>query len=773
MLQEDYEFEFDESGRIIGVSTLTPTATANTIDNTQDNSFSEQYSNIYYDNVDYDQNEEVDDEDEDEVDLSDIIELLQEEFPYLQSGDILSILSNHLQLAITDNKNKIFDVNPFNRPDLHEIFQNVNFKSVREELNDIQYEKMTKEKGAKRNDDNTYGFISCDDDEYEYESDLYGEDEAIIDITKRLQNQSIDDEETLMEEWYATEDKRNELIGKLLNSEKEKSPINKNRKGKKGKKARNKQKKSKVEVAKHEDEKENNDPISDSQSKLLEFKRILDTDKNDTQTQPQINLTIPEFDSKQNSNLDFLINSFPKTDIVIIKFTFQQNNYNIEQTIDDLLFFESYHKGESNNENNKDKWTFVKIGKTANNKEENSISFDTPSKKTKKTKKSKSKIIDKSNDFTNIKLSNGATIKLSNKNTIGLNTIRKEFLPNYNDSSKNSITWNEIDLKSNELINLLCIKKENSKSILLKYNNIIGLSLIGIIRFRYLKLKEQQQQINSTIINNDDNSFKNQIYDLVIVGNPEAKLIDVDFLFITFRILSHLHLNDDKKQEIVFEKLFKILTHIIKDEVQRYTKSEIWNKFIHIEHSTNTNSNTNTNGNTNTNNKTKTRPKTKILQQSSTINIKDTKFSNGFQKVSYSKSNSNSRSNLYPISYSYSNPNSEMENEKRILINNWSHQISRYPKKSDSRIDLHGISYRLAMEAIQEILIIWWNKEKENRDHGNYTTLTIITGKGLHSENGIGKISSGVYRTLTRLRFNYDIPEGGGCYTVYDKKRPK
>lgn len=95
-------------------------------------------------------------------------------------------------------------------------------------------------------------------------------------------------------------------------------------------------------------------------------------------------------------------------------------------------------------------------------------------------------------------------------------------------------------------------------------------------------------------------------------------------------------------------------------------------------------------------------------------------------------------------------------------------------------LDLHGLPVQSAKEATREVLSEWWAYETEQRHHhgqlSKYGATTVfagpmrvITGKGIHSRNGISPVRVLIRQLLDRERYVYE--DEGGCYTVYGKRR--
>ena len=95
-------------------------------------------------------------------------------------------------------------------------------------------------------------------------------------------------------------------------------------------------------------------------------------------------------------------------------------------------------------------------------------------------------------------------------------------------------------------------------------------------------------------------------------------------------------------------------------------------------------------------------------------------------------------------------------------------------------LDLHGLLVPSALEATREVLNAWWAYEKEQRyingqlsKYGVSTVfagpLRVITGRGIHSKNGVSQVKIQVRKLLDLERYAYH--DDGGSYAVYGKRK--
>ncbi|ODV97734.1 hypothetical protein PACTADRAFT_31167 [Pachysolen tannophilus NRRL Y-2460] len=107
--------------------------------------------------------------------------------------------------------------------------------------------------------------------------------------------------------------------------------------------------------------------------------------------------------------------------------------------------------------------------------------------------------------------------------------------------------------------------------------------------------------------------------------------------------------------------------------------------------------------------------------------------------------------------------------EERLLI-----------AKQTSTLDLHGLSVEVALKTLRKGLQEWWDDELKERElnHGkmNYSSLKafaigpmrIITGKGIHSRNGVSQIKKQVKLYLQQHNYIFDDQSSG--YIVEGKR---
>lgn len=96
------------------------------------------------------------------------------------------------------------------------------------------------------------------------------------------------------------------------------------------------------------------------------------------------------------------------------------------------------------------------------------------------------------------------------------------------------------------------------------------------------------------------------------------------------------------------------------------------------------------------------------------------------------------------------------------------------------KLDLHGLNLAHALQLTRQVLNYWWNKELDSRiNEGRLTrygskaefagTVEIVTGRGIHSVNGVSILKQEVSKYLTRN--NYLFNEGVGKFEVYGRKK--
>lgn len=81
---------------------------------------------------------------------------------------------------------------------------------------------------------------------------------------------------------------------------------------------------------------------------------------------------------------------------------------------------------------------------------------------------------------------------------------------------------------------------------------------------------------------------------------------------------------------------------------------------------------------------------------------------------------------------------------------------NKYLQTVQDEIDLHGLTRAEACDSLLNFL--------ENAKNNKYSRVRIITGKGLHSENGQGVLSGYIRNLLERENLNYSdakIYDGG------------
>ncbi|KAI5970825.1 hypothetical protein CANMA_000113 [Candida margitis] len=109
---------------------------------------------------------------------------------------------------------------------------------------------------------------------------------------------------------------------------------------------------------------------------------------------------------------------------------------------------------------------------------------------------------------------------------------------------------------------------------------------------------------------------------------------------------------------------------------------------------------------------------------------------------------------------------------------NSSVDVSKYV--SASRIDLHGKTSLEALALTQKVLESWWQEEVQQRiEHGKLSqygsavifvdSLKIVTGRGIHSANGVSILRPYVKNYLVRNQYVFD--EGVGNFEVKGKRK--
>ncbi|ODV74020.1 Cue2p CYBJADRAFT_126899 [Cyberlindnera jadinii NRRL Y-1542] len=96
-----------------------------------------------------------------------------------------------------------------------------------------------------------------------------------------------------------------------------------------------------------------------------------------------------------------------------------------------------------------------------------------------------------------------------------------------------------------------------------------------------------------------------------------------------------------------------------------------------------------------------------------------------------------------------------------------------------NKLDLHGFHMATVKKTVPLVLQHWWDEElRERGRHGtegstikarHVEPLTIVTGRGIHSDAGIPKLKKLVGRMLMSGPWQYD--EESSYFVVYGNKR--
>ena len=81
---------------------------------------------------------------------------------------------------------------------------------------------------------------------------------------------------------------------------------------------------------------------------------------------------------------------------------------------------------------------------------------------------------------------------------------------------------------------------------------------------------------------------------------------------------------------------------------------------------------------------------------------------------------------------------------------------------SKTQLDLHGVSVKDALRISREKVTNWWHESREDRIGGGGagTGYKIVTGMGLHSEGGRGKLGPAVGKMLIREGWKIEVRGG-------------
>lgn len=144
------------------------------------------------------------------------------------------------------------------------------------------------------------------------------------------------------------------------------------------------------------------------------------------------------------------------------------------------------------------------------------------------------------------------------------------------------------------------------------------------------------------------------------------------------------------------------------------------------------------------------------------------KFSNYADKRSLSSSTSSSSSSLLLKNKS---------NKSNLTNSSEKNQFNQYI--SSGSVDLHGFRLTEAMKLTKLILQHWWEEEEKNRelvghmdkfgDKASIGPVRIITGRGIHSTNGISILKRYVKEYLINNKYVFD--EEIGSFEVTGKRR--
>ncbi|ODV87499.1 hypothetical protein CANARDRAFT_26901 [[Candida] arabinofermentans NRRL YB-2248] len=100
--------------------------------------------------------------------------------------------------------------------------------------------------------------------------------------------------------------------------------------------------------------------------------------------------------------------------------------------------------------------------------------------------------------------------------------------------------------------------------------------------------------------------------------------------------------------------------------------------------------------------------------------------------------------------------------------------------KKENKVDLHGLSVSNSINCVDQSLKLWWDDElnlrevnlKSNSQQSNalfVSSFIIITGRGIHSGGGIGKIKNSVYKFLKDSGYVFEDITAG--FKINGKKR--
>jgi hypothetical protein len=94
-------------------------------------------------------------------------------------------------------------------------------------------------------------------------------------------------------------------------------------------------------------------------------------------------------------------------------------------------------------------------------------------------------------------------------------------------------------------------------------------------------------------------------------------------------------------------------------------------------------------------------------------------------------------------------------------------------QSSTTHLDLHGVTVKEATRIVLERVQVWWDGLGESKIPGGGRSIgqgyRIVTGRGMHSEQGIAKVGPAVMKAL--LRDGWKVEAGGGELTVTGKMR--
>jgi len=85
---------------------------------------------------------------------------------------------------------------------------------------------------------------------------------------------------------------------------------------------------------------------------------------------------------------------------------------------------------------------------------------------------------------------------------------------------------------------------------------------------------------------------------------------------------------------------------------------------------------------------------------------------------------------------------------------------NKYLQAAQSEIDLHGLTREEARDTLENFL--------ENAKNNKYSRVRIITGKGLHSENGYSVLNGYIKNILEKKGLKYSDAKicDGGCGAI-------